>query len=166
MGLLRLLKQSEDARKIFGARELKIIEKQLMGVVLTQSEKNRLSRDIRKKLDFINSVARFQDNFRLKKGAEVKRVVSETVDVLLTDVDSRKIKKIILYGSSVEGTRSLRSDIDIAVDIGNVNKKDATMFRKRVLGKLHSLVDVQILGTLPEKIRKKILSTGKIVYSR
>jgi hypothetical protein len=57
MGLLELLKKSENARKIFGKRELKIIEKQMLGVNLTQSEKNRLSRDIRKKLEFIKEIS-------------------------------------------------------------------------------------------------------------
>jgi hypothetical protein len=50
MGILQLIRADNDARKIFGAKELKIIEKQLFGVRLTQSEKNRLSRDIRRKL--------------------------------------------------------------------------------------------------------------------
>ncbi len=49
MGMLQFLKKNENTRKIFGVRELKIIEKQLLGINLTQSEKNRLSRDIRKK---------------------------------------------------------------------------------------------------------------------
>ena len=67
MALLRFLNKSEDSRKVFGARELKIIEKQLKGVNLTQSEKNRLSRDIRKKFDFIAKVSRFKEEFNLKK---------------------------------------------------------------------------------------------------
>jgi len=56
---------------------LKIIEKQLWGVSLTQSEKNRLSRDIREKLRFIDKVSRFEDEFGLKKGGEVKKFVDE-----------------------------------------------------------------------------------------
>ena len=55
--LLNFLKSNENARKIFGERELKIIEKQLLGVNLTQSEKNRLSRDIRLKFNFIKETA-------------------------------------------------------------------------------------------------------------
>ena len=56
MELLDSLKADKDSRKIFGSKELKIIEKQLMGIKLTQSEKNRLSRDIRKKLRFIKEI--------------------------------------------------------------------------------------------------------------
>ena len=55
MSLIQFLKKENNARKIFGKRELKIIEKQLFGLNLTQSEKNRLSRDIRKKLEFIKT---------------------------------------------------------------------------------------------------------------
>ena len=51
--LLQFLRENKNARKIFGERELKIIEKQLIGVDLTQSEKNRLSRDVREKFKFI-----------------------------------------------------------------------------------------------------------------
>ena len=68
MNLIDFLKKSKDSRKIFGAGELKIIEKQLLGINLTQSEKNRLSRDIRKKLGFIKEASRFEEEFILKKG--------------------------------------------------------------------------------------------------
>ena len=70
MSLINLLK-NKDARKIFGKRELKIIEKQLQGISLTQSEKNRLSRDIRKKFEFISKVSGFKEEFKLKKGAYI-----------------------------------------------------------------------------------------------
>ena len=54
--ILRLknyLKINENARKIFGKKELEIIIKQLEGIHLTQSERNRISRDIKPKLEFI-----------------------------------------------------------------------------------------------------------------
>jgi len=73
MSLLKFLRESENARKVFGKRELKIIEKQLFGVGLTQSEKNRLSRDIRKKFEFISKASRFEEEFKLKKGIEIKK---------------------------------------------------------------------------------------------
>ena len=136
-----------------------------MGVNLTQSEKNRLSRDIRVKLEFISKASRFEDEFKLKKGTEVKRITEETKDILLNDKDSKKIKKIFLYGSAADNSRTLRSDIDIAVDM-TTNKREATIFRKRISGKTNNLIDIQVLGTLPEKIRKEILSSGKIIYSR
>jgi len=165
MTLLKFIRTSGNARKIFGAREIKIIEKQLMGAALTQSEKNRLSRDIRVKLNFISKAARFENEFKLKKGAEVKRIIADTTDIIRSDKDSKKIKKIFLYGSANDNSRTLRSDIDIAVDL-KADKREATIFRKRISGKTHNLVDIQVLGTLPEKIKKEILSSGKILYSR
>ena len=53
MRLLNTLKKDKNIRRIFGERELVIIEKQLLGVALKPSEKTRLSRDIRKKFENI-----------------------------------------------------------------------------------------------------------------
>jgi len=39
--MINFLKTNTLSRKIFGKRELKIIETQLQGISLTQSEKNR-----------------------------------------------------------------------------------------------------------------------------
>ena len=49
MSLLKTLKEEKNARKIFGKKEIEIIEKQLNGIKLSPSEQTRLSRDIRKK---------------------------------------------------------------------------------------------------------------------
>ena len=65
MELLNILKKSQNVRKIFGKRELIIIEKQLNGVNLTPSEKTRLSRDIRKKFIAIKELAPYFDDFFL-----------------------------------------------------------------------------------------------------
>ena len=78
MAILHFLKTSPEARKIFGKRELEIIEKQLLGISLTQSEKNRLSRDIRKKLEFVKELSIYIKEFKLKKGAIIKQIINET----------------------------------------------------------------------------------------
>ena len=75
MNLINFLKKNKNVRKIFGERELKIIEKQLLGIRLTQSEKNRLSRDIRKKLDFIKEASNYTEEFELKFRAEIKKLI-------------------------------------------------------------------------------------------
>ena len=124
MRLLEFLKKNKDARKIFGERELKIIEKQMLGVNLTQSEKNRLSRDIRKKLDFIKEASKFYEEFELKKGSVVKRFVNDVKEAILSSKYKPLIKKIYLFGSSVENQRALRSDIDIAIELDKVDKKN------------------------------------------
>lgn len=163
MGLMRIIREDPDARKMFGQRELKIIEKQLLGVSLTQSEKNRLSRDIRKKLEFISRAARFQEEFRLKKGAEIKKIIEDTKQMILEDPLAAKINAIYLYGSAVENKLTLESDIDIAVSL-KTDTKDATLFRKRMMGKSSSRVDIQVFENLPEKLRKEIKTKGNIIY--
>lgn len=164
MNLLTFLKKNEEARKIFGQRELKIIEKQLLGINLTQSEKNRLSRDIRKKFEFIRKVSRFEEEFRLEKGAEIKKMVEEAKKVILDDVLFKKIKKIILYGSAVENKLTFRSDIDLAVVFDKISLKEATLFRKRVLGRSPEKIDIQVYNVLPKKIRKEIDKKGRVLY--
>ncbi len=164
MGLLKFLGENENARKIFGERELKIIEKQLLGINLTQSEKNRLSRDIRKKFEFIGKVCRFEEEFKLKKGAEIKRIIDEAKEAILNDISFKGIKRIFLYGSAVENKLTFRSDIDIAVEFGEISLNDATLFRKRVSGVVNKRVDIQVYNHLPDKIKKEIELKSRVLY--
>lgn len=164
MGLLQIITESNDARKLFGKKELKIIEKQLLGVSLTQSEKNRLSRDIRKKLGFIKKIARFEDEFGLKKGTEIKKIVNESRLIILTDILRERMIKIVLFGSAIENKLALRSDIDIAVEFNKISIQEATLFRKRILGKVNKRVDVQAYNLLPKNIQEGINAKGKIIY--
>lgn len=166
MGLLTFLKENKDARKIFGQGELRIIEKQLFGVPLTQSEKNRLSLDIRKKLEFIGGVSRFKDEFRIRRGAEIHRLIEDARYFIVNDALSRRIKKIVLYGSAAENRLTLQSDIDIAVQFDAIDIKEATVFRKRISGKVSDTVDVQVYNVLPEKIKAEIDTKGKVLYER
>lgn len=165
MGLLKFITESREARKIFGKKEIKIVEKQMLGVNLTQSEKNRLSRDIRTKLEFIAKAARFESEFDLKKGAEIKKIVEEAKEEILKDISNSRINKIFLFGSAVENKLALQSDIDLAVEFNNIIPADATLFRKRILGKVNKRVDLQVYNILPEKIKKEIDQKGKIIYS-
>mgnify|MGYP001584267769 CR=1 FL=1 len=164
MNLLNFLEENENARKIFGKRELKIIEKQLKGINLTQSEKNRLSRDIRKKFHFIKEISQFQNDFELKKADELKKTVKETKEVILSDKLKDKIEKILLFGSSFENKITFRSDIDIAIVFDRITKREAFDFRKRVSGAVPDKVDIQVFNLLPEKIKKSILKANKILY--
>lgn len=166
MNLSNFIKSNENARKVFGKRELKIIEKQLLGVNLTQSEKNRLSRDIRKKFEFIKEISRFSDEFGLKKGAEIKKRIEETKQDILGDILFSKIKRIFLFGSIVERQLTLSSDIDIAVEFFSIDSKEAILFRKRILGKTNQKIDVQVYNCLPNKIKKEIDIKGKILYKK
>lgn len=162
--LLNFLKSNKDSRKIFGERELKIIEKQLLGINLTQSEKNRLSRDIRKKLDFIKDLSEFSDQFRLKKSSIINEKVEQIKQDILNSEYFTSIKRIILFGSTVENQRTFRSDIDIAVEFNNIDLKQATQFRIKM--NLNKEIDVQVYNILPVKIKKEIDEYGKEIYKR
>ena len=164
MSLLHELKENENLRKIFGERELKIIEKQLLGISLTQSEKNRLSRDIRKKLEAIRDLIVFKKEFRLKKGEYIREIIEETKKEILNHELFPRIKEIILFGSYAENDPTFRSDIDIAVKFDNISVAEATKFRINVLGGVSDKVDVQVYNVLPEKVRKEIDKYGKIIY--
>lgn len=165
VGFLNLLK-GPGARRIFGERELKIIEKQLWAIRLTRSEKNRLSRDIRRKLEFIKEAARFADEFRLKKGADLRMEVNEAVEVIREDEAFNNIKRIWLFGSTTSNERNLTSDIDIAAEFKELTQKEAVEFRKRVSGNFGANVDVQVFNVLPKKIQDDILKNGRVIYER
>ena len=161
-----LEKNKTNARKIFGKRELKIIEKQLQGINLTQSEKNRLSRDIRKKLKFIRQINRFEDEFGLKKGEVIKEIIKGTIEVIKEDVLFRKVKEIILFGSYIENQMSFRSDIDIAIKFDKINVREATKFRIRIHGRSSDKVDIQVYNILPKKITHEIDKKGRLLYQK
>ena len=154
------------ARKVFGKREIVIIRKQIAGIRLTQSEKNRLSRDIRPKLKFIAEASRFRDEFKLKKGAENKQIIRNVLDVIRKDEDFRKIREIWLFGSMVENKMTIRSDIDICVLFDRVTKKKADDFRLRILGWFSDKADVQVFNVLPKKVRESILKSHRVLYKR
>lgn len=163
--LLNFIKKNRDLRAIFGARELKIMEKQLLGINLTQSEKNRLSRDIRKKLKVIKEISKYQEEFELKKASEIKIIIKDIKEDILSSEYFPRIKKIYLFGSSVKNERTFRSDIDIAVEfIGDISLKKATEFRIKFSGR--DDLDIQVFNILPEKIQKSILNNHKMLYEK
>jgi len=164
MSFLNLLKKDPDARKIFGEREIKIIEKQLYGVSLSQSEKNRLSRDIRVKFDFIQKLSPYSNFFKLKKGFEIDRIIDFAKEDILDDKLGSKVKEIILFGSVVDNKLTLDSDIDIAIKIDGLSNSEQTELRIRLLGRVSERVDIQIYDFLPSKLKKEVDSKGKVLY--
>ena len=166
MELKNFLKKNPLARKVFGKREIVIIQKQLSGINLTQSEKNRLSRDIRPKLRFIKEISKFKDDFDLKKGIENKQLIERTKEIILEDKLKDKIKEIWLFGSIIENQMTHKSDIDVAILFTKILKKEAFKFRIRILGKVNDKMDVQVFNVLPEKIKKSILKKHKVLYKR
>lgn len=166
MSLLSFLESNKNTRKIFGKRELIIIKKQLNGVALTQSEKNRLSRDIRKKFEFINEIENFSFDLEIKKGAIIKEKIEQAKEDILNDELRNKITKIVLFGSSADNTRTLRSDIDIAVYFGEISEREAVKFRIRISGNFGKEIDIQVYNVLPDKIKKEIDKNGRMLYEK
>lgn len=166
MELKIFIKKNPLARKVFGAKEIVIIRKQISGIRLTQSEKNRLSRDIRPKLKFIREVSRFSDEFDLKKGSENKKMVARALDAIKCDKDFGRIKEIWLFGSMVTNEMTIRSDVDIAVLFDEVTQMEADKFRIRIIGLVDDKVDIQVFDVLPERIKKSILKSHKVLYKK
>lgn len=163
MGILELIKD-KGMRRLFGQQELKIIEKQLLGVNLSASERTRLSRDIRPKFEIISELSNFKHEFDLKKAQEIKFLIDEAKEIILES--SKKIKRIFLFGSSIENKLRLDSDIDIAVEFKEITKTEATKFKINVQGKLNKKVQLTIFNILPDKIKKEILERGRVIYGK
>ncbi len=166
MSLINFLKENKNSRKIFGKQELRIVDEQLNGIPLTQSEKNRLSRDIRPKLEFVKECSKFQDQFKLKKGEINQQLIEEAKTEILNDRLRKKIRRILLFGSIIENELTIRSDIDIAVEFDRINSKEATLFRIRISGRINDKIDIQVLNTLPDKIKKEIVKKHKVLYGK
>ena len=133
---------------------------------LTQSEKNRLSRDIRKKFKAIRELIPAEDEFELKKGTEVKKLIDETKESILRSKYYPLIKRIILFGLAATNESTLFSDIDLAVEFSVISKKDAMQFRIFIMGTVGDKIDIQVYNYLPEKVKKEINQKGKILYER
>lgn len=162
--LSKFLKHNKNARKIFGKKELEIIFKQLDGLPLKQSERNRLSRDIRPKLEFIREVSKFEDEFELKKDQDAKKVIDGAVNLILQDKLKDKIEAILLFGSHAKGVVTRRSDIDICVVFTGISLEEATRFRIRISGEFSEKMDIQVFNILPQKIKRAIAGNHKILY--
>ncbi len=166
MGLLDLVRHEKAMRKIFGQQELKIIEKQLLGVNLSASEKTRLSRDIRQKFNIVSSLSDFKKEFSLKKGQEINYLISEAKEEILKSKWVKQINKIVVFGSAVENQLRLNSDIDLAVVFDKISLKDATKFRIEISSKVSEKIDIQVYNVLPSKIKKEINKNGRTIYKK
>jgi predicted nucleotidyltransferase len=162
MELITTIRKPE-MRMIFGEREIEIIEKQLLGIRLKPSERTRLSRDIKKKFLAIQLLAGYSIT-SLKKGAEVKRKIEEMKEHILESEYSRRIKRIVVFGSTVYGIRTFRSDIDIAVEFDEIAKREATEFGIKFA--YDKKIQVEVYNILNDKIKKEIDEKGKVIYER
>lgn len=166
MSLLNTIRKDPNIRRIFGKKEIEIIEKQLLGIPLKPSENTRLSRDIKRKFEAVKSLSENISEFELKKGALIKRLIEDAKEAIFESKYLTKIKKIWLFGSTAENQRTFHSDIDIAVEFSNISSKEASEFRIKTMGKINDMVDIQVYNVLPRKIKKEIEAKGKILWKR
>lgn len=165
LGLKELLCTNKESRRIFGKKEIEIALKQMEGMPLTQSEKNRLSRDIRPKLGIIEELSRFKGEFRLRKNQENREIIEKAVAAILNDESASQIRAILLFGSVADRSFHKMSDIDICVVFReSPSLREATEFRVRVLGQLPEKADIQVFNILPMKIKKEIAKNHKVLY--
>ncbi|MBU3924226.1 MAG: nucleotidyltransferase domain-containing protein [Nanoarchaeota archaeon] len=153
-------------RRLFGRRELDIMEKQMLGVSLSPSEKTRLSRDIKPKLNIILKMSNFSEEFGLKKSQKIKILIKEAREVILESKDFGEIKRIYVFGSYVDNKLRMESDIDIAVEFVKISSRDATKFVLRMGGMLSEKIQVSVLNVLPEKIKAEVLNKGRVIYGK
>ena len=165
MNLKNVLKNNDKIRKIFGKKEIEIMLRQLEGLKLTQSERNRLSRDIKPKFEAIRDLSELKDEFALERNSDNKRIIEKAKDVILSHELKDNIKAIFLFGSFADKTYTKRSDIDICILFKNeISLKEATKFRIRVSGQLPDKVDIQVFNILPLKIKRDIARNHKVLY--
>jgi predicted nucleotidyltransferase len=161
------LLKNPNSRKIFGKVEIDIIIKQINGITLTQSERNRLSRDIRPKLEFIKKISLFKNEFDIKRNSLNEHLINNAKKIILNDPLSKQINAILLFGSIVEGNFSLNSDIDMCVVFKeNISLKESTLFRIRILGEVNSKIDISVFHNLPNKIKNAIIKNHKVIFKR
>lgn len=166
MSLIEAIQDNENIRRLFGKRELKIMEKQLKGVNLTPSERVRLSRDIRKKLEAVKELAQYENEFELKKGMRNKEIIAEAMERIKQTELFPGIKRVVLFGSAADNELTLMSDIDLAVEFDKIDQVTALRFGSRIGEIFAGKLDVQVYNILPDKIKKQIDEKGKIIYKR
>jgi predicted nucleotidyltransferase len=161
MTLINYLEKNKNARLLFGKSEIEIIKKQLMGLELSPSEKTRLSRDIRKKINTIEELSKYKNEFSLKKSQEIKFILEETKEIIIEKFKDN-LDEIILFGSYAQNTQNKNSDIDVAIKLKN--SKNSEKILVQILGEVPKKIDVQLYEKLPTKIKKEIDKKGKIIF--
>ena len=132
---------------------------------LTQSERNRLSRDIKPKFEAIKELSQFKDEFKIERNGNNKKIIEKAKSIILNHELKDDIKAILLFGSFADKTYTKRSDIDICVVFKReISLKEATKFRIRVSGELPDKADIQVFNILPLKIKRDIARNHRVIY--
>lgn len=157
-----LIDVMKNSREIFGKREIEIVDKQINGIKLSQSEKNVLSRSVRKKLNLVKKLSKYKDDFDLKFNLINKKIINESINIINSKL---KTKAILLFGSFVKNDNTIISDIDLCIVLGKtISKKKATEILMVLSGSLNKKVDVSIFENLPYRIKNEILKNNRTLY--
>ena len=133
---------------------------------LKQSEKNRLSRDIKPKLEAVKEISEFKEEFKLERNQDNKRIIENVISVILNDKLKKDIKAVLLFGSFADDSFTRRSDIDICVLFEkDISLEEATRFRIRIAGQVSEKVDIQVFNILPQKIKRDIARNHKVLFN-
>ncbi|MBU2576792.1 MAG: nucleotidyltransferase domain-containing protein [Nanoarchaeota archaeon] len=155
--------KNPSMRKLFGKKEIEIIQKQLFGISLTPSEQTILSRDIRKKFLVIKELGSCQEDFNLKKGILPIQIVQRVKNRILNSVYKKNIKKMIWFGSFVSGHVTFSSDVDLSVEFDEISLKDSLKFR--AFASQENMLDVLVYNHLPKKLKNEV-DNGRVIYKR
>jgi predicted nucleotidyltransferase len=80
--------------------------------------------------------------------------------------ESGKVRFVIRYGSSVSGTMTEDSDLDLAIYYDGKDDNELSRYRFKVLSSLFDdIYDIQIFQQLPMYVRTEVLK-GDVVYCR
>ncbi|MBR9690841.1 nucleotidyltransferase domain-containing protein [Candidatus Woesearchaeota archaeon] len=157
---------SEDARVIFGKKEQEIIRLQKRGEKLTQSQKNILSRSIRKKLKLISKLSNYKENFNLEHASEIKKIIRETKQEL---IQHKEIIGAYLFGSYATGEYRENSDVDIAILLKQ-KFKPKKFYLSKLSNKLEKNigkeVQIVIINNAGLRLKNQILKYGKLIFSK
>ena len=165
MSLELFLERNALARRLFGEREIDIAVRQMKGLPLTASERVRLSRDIRPKLELVRELAAFGDEFALKKNKANETAWKRAVDEIRRDAVGREAVAVLLFGSQVTGEKTRRSDVDIAVVFGRApDRKTVFGFESRLNGAVEG-VHVSVFEALPPRVKAEIARNHRVLFA-
>ena len=97
-----------------------------------------------------------------------KQVIKITNNFIRRLTEEIQPKKIVLYGSWIEGHPDVESDIDIAVILGSINTDYLEQLTR--LYQIASKIDIRIEPVLfeenndPSGFLRKILDQGEVMY--
>jgi hypothetical protein len=94
----------------------------------------------------------------------MQKKLSLIIKKVKQDKDFNSIQAIIFYGSRNKENYRRSSDIDICL-ITELDKRSRFNLRKRILGSVSNLYDIQTFNDLPLVIKKEVLE-GKILYCK